>query len=210
MNALIFTLAGSLSLLAAIFLGKFFKIGPLGRSATQHFAAGIVFAAVCRELLPKVMLYHQPLDLAIGFILGVIAMIAAGRITSKMLPGVAIDLWIDGLLISVAFMAGEQTGILIAIALAIEALFLGLSIASSCTLMQSIGIALMLPFGLICGMQTVPRLPEAFFIGTLAFGIAALLYLVTEELLTEAHEIPDRPWITSLFFAGFLLILLIP
>ena len=34
-------------------------------------------------------------------------------------------------------------------------------------------------------------------------------YVVTEELLVEAHEKPDQPWITSLFFAGFMGVLLL-
>jgi ZIP family zinc transporter len=45
--------------------------------------------------------------------------------------------------------------------------------------------------------------------GFLAFGLIALLYLVTEELLVEAHESEDRPWVTAMFFVGFLLLLLL-
>ncbi|WP_415784173.1 hypothetical protein [Deinococcus saxicola] len=37
----------------------------------------------------------------------------------------------------------------------------------------------------------------------LSFGAAALLYLVTEELLVEAHEVKETPWINSAFFLGF-------
>lgn len=43
----------------------------------------------------------------------------------------------------------------------------------------------------------------------LAFGAAALLYLVTEELLVEAHEVPDTPLITASFFVGFLVLFVI-
>ena len=36
-------------------------------------------------------------------------------------------------------------------------------------------------------------------------GIAALLFLVTEELVSEAHEaVTDTPLLTAMFFAGFL------
>jgi len=31
----------------------------------------------------------------------------------------------------------------------------------------------------------------------------ALLYLVTEELLVEAHERPDGPPVSAVFFVGF-------
>lgn len=38
----------------------------------------------------------------------------------------------------------------------------------------------------------------------LAFAAAARLYLVTEELLIEAHEIPETPLATAIFFAASL------
>lgn len=38
----------------------------------------------------------------------------------------------------------------------------------------------------------------------LAFGAAALLYLVVEELLVEAHEQAETPLLAALFFACFL------
>lgn len=42
--------------------------------------------------------------------------------------------------------------------------------------------------------------------GALAFAAAALLYLVTEELLMEVHEgdEPETPFSTLVLFAGFL------
>lgn len=43
----------------------------------------------------------------------------------------------------------------------------------------------------------------------LSFGLAALLFLVTEELLIEAHEEIETPLLTLAFFVGFLLFLLL-
>jgi ZIP family zinc transporter len=40
--------------------------------------------------------------------------------------------------------------------------------------------------------------------GALAFSAAALLYLVTEELLMEAHTIKEKPISTLVLFGGFL------
>ena len=37
----------------------------------------------------------------------------------------------------------------------------------------------------------------------------ALLFLVTEELLVEAHETAQAPVLTGAFFAGFLLFLIL-
>ena len=43
----------------------------------------------------------------------------------------------------------------------------------------------------------------------LSFGIAALLYLVVEELMVEAHEGPESPWLCATFFVGFLVLLVV-
>ncbi len=43
----------------------------------------------------------------------------------------------------------------------------------------------------------------------LSIGLAALLFLVTQELLTEAHEETETPLLTLAFFVGFLLFLLL-
>ena len=40
----------------------------------------------------------------------------------------------------------------------------------------------------------------------LSFGCAVLPYLVTEKLLVEAHEVPETPLVTAMFFAGSLLL----
>jgi hypothetical protein len=53
------------------------------------------------------------------------------------------------------------------------------------------------------GLATSPALHA----GLIAFGIAALLYLVTEELLLEAHHGAGDEhcwWVDSFFFVGFL------
>ena len=43
----------------------------------------------------------------------------------------------------------------------------------------------------------------------LAFGAVAMMYLVTEELLVEAHEVREGLWETTALFVGFLVYLLI-
>jgi ZIP family zinc transporter len=43
----------------------------------------------------------------------------------------------------------------------------------------------------------------------LSFGLAALLFLVTEELLVEAHEEPETPIATAIFFTGFLVFVIL-
>ena len=67
---------------------------------------------------------------------------------------------------------------------------------------------LLLPLGAFLATP-VGHLPPDWIVGFLAFGLMALLYLVTEELLVEAHEKPDTPLISAMFFVGFLGLLLI-
>jgi zinc transporter, ZIP family len=129
---------------------------------------------------------------------------------------VAVDILVDGLVLGIGFAAGPKQGLLLTIALTIEILFLGLSVSavlsgrtSPLRVIISTGlIALLLPLGAIAG-TSVASLPDRYLAPFFAFGLIAFLYLVTEELLVEAHEKPDSPAITALFFVGFLLLLLI-
>ena len=45
---------------------------------------------------------------------------------------------------------------------------------------------------------------NAVIAAALAFSAAALLYLVTEELLIEAHTVEEKPIATLVLFSGFL------
>jgi ZIP family zinc transporter len=67
-------------------------------------------------------------------------------------------------------------------------------------------LALLLPIGALAAVP-VATLSPVMVAGFLSFGLMALLYLVTEELLVEAHEKPDTPLISSMFFVGFLALL---
>jgi ZIP family zinc transporter len=59
------------------------------------------------------------------------------------------------------------------------------------------------------GATLLSRLSGEWLELVLSFGLAALLFLVTEELLTEAHEEEETPLLTLAFFGGFLLFLLL-
>ena len=159
----------------------------------------------------------------VGGALGVAAMLLV-RILEKRVKGPAglmsvtgIDILVDGLVLGIAFAAGAKAGILLTVALTIEVLFLGLTVANELgesgtskgrVIGLTAGLVLLLPLGALLG-GPVGALPATVQGGFLAFGMIALLYLVTEELLVEAHETEDRPWVTAMFFAGFLLLLLL-
>ncbi len=135
-----------------------------------------------------------------------------------MVATVGVDVLVDGLLIGIGFSVNAQTGLLLTIALGIEVLFLGLSTAASMNqagwsrgaLIGTIcGLALLLPAGGTLGASLLGGLRGAGLEVALSFGAAALLYLVTEELLVEAHEVPETTLSTAMFFLGFLIFLII-
>jgi ZIP family zinc transporter len=205
--------------------------GPQMESNIQHFAAGVVTAAVAAELLPDI---HErtPVVVVIGFAIGVAAMLGVHQLSKRiekrgiggqyagaasLLITVGIDMVIDGVLIGVAFVAEPDTGVIIAIALAIEVLFLG--VAGVVALPTDMGIArklavpaafgLLLTTGVTLGVLALGTVTGPPIAIVLAFGAAALLYLVTEELLVKAQKVPETPVSTTLFFVGFLSIFLL-
>ena len=197
--------------------------GPVLVSAVQHFAAGVVFAAAAGEILPDLKHTGSVWAIVLGGGVGIAAMLGV-RTLERRLEGpvglmavTGIDILVDGLVLGIAFAAGAKAGILLTVALTIEVLFLSLTVANELgegggsrwkVVGATAGLVLLLPVGALLG-GPVAAMPVAVQGGFLAFGLIALLYLVTEELLVEAHETEDRPWVTAMFFTGFLLLLLL-
>lgn len=200
------------------------------RSAVQHFAAGTVFSVLAVELLPDLMHRHLPWPTFIGFTLGVAFMLALkwfgernthetdGRSTRGLVTAMGIDVALDGALIGLSFAAGEKQGLLLTIGLVLELLFLGVSCGTSLrgagrSTKRIVGTASILGItvlvGASAGAAVLASVTAVFVDALLAFGVAALLYLVTEELLVEAHEEPETPVQTAMFFLGFILLFMI-
>lgn len=222
MQAVIYTLIP----VAAVLIGAMAAVARRPSDAvvsgTQHLAAGVVFAAAAAEILPQVMHQGSPVATFTGGTLGIVVMLSLKAIEGRakgpiaMLGAVGVDLLIDGLVLGLAFIAGAKAGILLTIALTLEVLFLGLTVTAelgetvrskSRIVAITVGIALLLPVGAALATP-VAAFPPVVIAGFLSFGLMALLYLVTEELLVEAHEKPDTPLISAMFFVGFLGLLL--
>ena len=195
-------------------------------SAIQHFAAGAVLAGVAVELVPELR-GHDATAIGVGWTLGVLAMLALRRLVMRLevasgdeslsLVYIAlVDIFIDGFLFSVGFGAGRRAGIILAIALSIEALFLALTISNASRrssrlrrTLTPLALVGLLATGAAAGALLVSVIGGNGLTVVLAGGTVALLYLVVEELLTEAHETVDTAFAISMFFAAFLLILLL-
>lgn len=223
MSGWFYTLIPSVAVMVGAAVALWRQPTPTIASGIQHFAAGVVFAAAAGELLPDIKHRQSVWAVILGGAAGVLLMLFIKRLgertkgTSGLIVMVALDIFIDGLVLGIGFAAGAKQGFLLTVALTTEVLFLGLSLTGelSETIRQPAkvlaiiaGLAALLPIGAAVGIP-VSHLSNFWIAAFFSFGLIALLYLVTEELLVEAHSAPEKPWVTSLFFVGFLLILLL-
>ncbi len=131
-----------------------------------------------------------------------------------LLTAVGVDILLDGVLVGIAFAAGSKEGTLLTLGLSLELLSLGLALASEFTsrvraVLVPTALSLLLVVGAAGGVTVLSHASPHLLAGVLSFGSAALLFLVTEELLVEAHEVPETTFSTAMFFAGFLLLLVL-
>jgi zinc transporter, ZIP family len=214
-TALIYSL---LPIAALVFTGMLAAVNPVGKvwvSRFQHFASGVIISSVALELLPVSLESGSLIGMVLGYVVGVAAMLMIDHYADKAATNIpiAIDLFIDGLLLMIGFAAGRKGGMLLLLGLTLETTALGMVIgptlaAEGPTKMRAIfpltGLALSILVGAACGLF-LPQKTGFWFAAIIGFGIAALLFLVVEELIAEAHEIPDTPFTTTLFFIGFLI-----
>jgi len=230
-QALSYTALAAVAALLGGVIAVYRPPGPQMESNVQHFAAGVVTAAVAAELLPDVH-GRAPQVVVLGFAIGVATMLGIHRLSRRieqrdvggqfagaagLLITVGIDMLIDGVLIGVTFLDNPGTGVIIAVALTIEVLFLG--VAGVVALPDDMGtlrklavpasFGLLLASGVVAGVLVLDGVTGTPIAIILAFGSAALLYLVTEELLVKAAKVPETPVSTTLFFVGFLAIFLL-
>jgi len=206
--------------------------GPRVTSALQHLAAGVVFAAAAIELIPGV-LHHSPLVAIAGFTAGILVMFgfraASERIELRRdrsgqtgLPigfavATGIDFFIDGIILGAGFVTGGKVGALLTIALAVEYMFVGLSLAATLTTTVSrrvvalapVALALLTVAGTALGVVLLAGASPTLLAGVLAFGAVAFMYLATEELLVEAHHTGETSLGSVGYFVGFLLYLVL-
>ena len=223
MSAWAYTLIPALATVLGAAVAAVRQPGPAVTSAVQHLAAGVLFAAVAGEILPDLKHQQSPIAVIVGGALGVALMLLVKRLGEKakgstgLNATVGIDIQIDGLVLGIGFAAGAKQGLLLTGALTLEVLFLGIAVASKLKQTSGsagrvvgtvAGLALLLPMGALLGTP-IGALPGPYLAGFFAFALVALLYLVTEELLVEAHAVPEQPWTTAMFFIGFLGMLVI-
>lgn len=122
---------------------------------------------------------------------------------------------LDGVLVGLGVRLGSTQGVILTVALTLEILFLGLSVVAELTesgnsprraVLICTMLGLMTAVGAIGSALFLASISTTVMSAVLAFGAAALLHLVVEELLVEAHEERESVWLGAIFFLGFILI----
>lgn len=230
----LFSLLPSLAMLASGSLALWKQPGENLRGIILHFAAGVVFSIVAVEILPDVIKKHLPLEVLLGFGAGIGLMflieklskrpkavagaVEEGQPSTGFLITLGVDIVIDGLLLGIGFAAGAEQGVLLSVALAVEVVALALAMATQClrlgwprkkSLLLLAAASLLFITVAVLGATLLKNLSQEWLETLLSFGLAALLYLVTEELLVEAHEIKENSYMTLSFFVGFLIFVMV-
>ncbi|MGL4186475.1 MAG: ZIP family metal transporter [Thiotrichaceae bacterium] len=223
-NLLMMLIPAGVSVLGGL-LAMWWQPNRYQRSLIQHFTAGVVLAVLAVEVLPEIGREKvDPSVLITAFALGSFFMYALRVWTenleakahtnptmadSGLIMATFIDVAIDGLIIGAGFAASGETGFILALGLSFEMLFLGLALTSDHIkgwriVWLTLGLGLTILLFAVLGYSLLGDASSTEISAALAFSAAALLYLVTDELLIEAHEVEETPESSLVLFAGFL------
>ena len=137
---------------------------------------------------------------------------------------VVIDSFVDGFLIGLSCSLSHHAGLVLAFATCIEMTFLGAAFAATvarCTgasraarLATVVTPPVVLLVAAVIGAARgdISASSPAAFTAFVAFGVVALLFLVTHELLIEAHDAQGGKevwWINVVLFVGVFIVLLL-
>lgn len=232
---LLYTLIPLVTFILGGAFATFKKPNKAFRSIILHFAAGVIFSVVAVELLPDIVEKHEPLYVVIGFVLGTLTMLFVKEFAEKdenkhkkikaipeipvaFLVAIGVDVFIDGLLLGIGFASGEKAGMLLAFAIALEMFSMGIAtameimnegISKKKSIFHIVALSSLFIVSAVLGGTLLQNLEGKWMELVLSFGLSALLYLVTEELLVEAHSEEDKPVYTATFFLGFLVFLVL-
>ncbi len=214
-------------------LGSRLRPGKRFRAVVAHLVGGLVLGIAAADLMPAASDSGHPLALAIGFCLGFSLLLVINAVLEDpddnseqsrprpmlllMLPFL-IDSLIDGLVVGISSKAAEQQWVIpvaVALEMGLATLGLGTLLGRGAGRWRSrVSGALMAVtyvIGLSVSLVITNGLQGPALTGTLAFGTAALIYLVVEEVMKEAHARgeDDSGVVNVAFFIGLLCIWLL-
>lgn len=216
------------------FLASRFNPGKLLRGIVAHLVGGLVLGIAAADLMPAASRNDHPYALAIGFCLGFILLLVINALLQDprassdenqsrpmmvlLIFPFVVDSLIDGLVVGISNEAAQQKWV-IPVAVGLE---MGLATLGLGTLLErgagrwrsrlaGVIMALTYLMGLTLSKYLINDLHGPALTGMLAFGTAALIYLVVEEVMKEAHSRGenDSGIVNAAFFIGLLSIWLL-
>lgn len=199
-----------------------------------QFAAGLMIAIICFDLIPEALQVSNISSVFIGIFIGVAAMIACDNIVKKMYGkkekvktannsllktgiivgiGLAIHNFPEGLAIGSGFESSIKLGYSLALAIALHDVPEGISMSvpmKNGGMSKLKAIILTLLSGVTTGIGAffgaiVGGISEAIIGICLAFAAGAMLYIVSGELIPESNKIYKGRMGTIGNIAGFIL-----
>ena len=214
-------------------LGSRIRPGKLCRAMIAHLVGGLVLGIAAADLMPAASNSGHPIALAIGFCLGFSLLLVINAVLEEphdrpidgrprpmlllMLPFL-VDSLIDGLVVGISSEAAEQQWVIpvaVALEMGLATLGLGTLIGRGAGRWRSVMSGALMAVTYLIGLSTslliTYGLQGPALTGTLAFGTAALIYLVVEEVMKEAHSRgeDDSSLVNVAFFIGLLCIWLL-
>jgi len=199
-------------------------------SVALHAAAGIIFAVVGIELIPRSIENANPLLIMSAFVAGgglfilmdkTIHIIEARMDSDAVQAGqwsiffaVSVDLFTDGVMVGAGNTVSFELALLLALGqvsadipegFATIANFKSGNIARKIRLMISAGFVVPVFLGATTGYWAVRGAPDIYKYLLLALTAGILLTAAVEEMLVEAHEAEDTPMMSMALVSGFAL-----
>lgn len=209
------TIAGLATTLGSLLVLLFGKPQERVLASLLAGSGGVMLAVVSVDLLPSAWKIGPPLQVGVGFALGLLFMSLADQrlnISTNTLPlsrrqrlkrtgllvaaGIALHDIPEGMAIAVSQETASNLGFLIAVAIALHNLPEGMATAAPLKmakirrwkiLLLNIGIAFFTPFGALLGLLALESVQNslAFF---LSFAAGAMTFLVFAELIPLSRE----------------------
>lgn len=218
----------ALANLAGGLTAEVFRVSDRALSLALHLAAGVVLGVVGLELMPEAVRARPPVVPLLAFVVGGAAFIALDRSigyvqarlggTDKqagalsIFGGVSIDLFSDGVMIGTGTVVNPALGLLLALGqmpadvpegFAAVATLRNAGIARRKRMLMAFGFTVPILVGAALGFLALRDAPEIVTLSVLALTAGALVSVVVEEMVTEAHE-GDTSQLGPIFLtAGF-------
>lgn len=199
-------------------------------SASLQFAAGLITALVALSLMPPAVRYGPPVGVVLGFFVGgalyvMLEYYSARRIASResqgggqasigFYAGILVDLVIDGMVIGVGSTLTLETGLLLAVGLAVGTAPLafvtiatakrqGMSPARRRRLSRLLVVCLLA--GAMVGFLVMRHQPLGPKMVVIALAAGFLFTTVTQSMIPEANREGEPSFAGILFLAGLAL-----